>query len=354
MTIENETTGSVEEAEEFGKEPAAEETPALSNREAMERAIAERRETREKAEASVQASEQPSKEKVKEAVAAEVEPPSEFSAAGKKAWKDGDVLGVQKEYRRIHDDRTRELTRAQRAEKEALESVRPWRDLGDKMAPYIKARGKEGVSPEQAMMEALALVDSFKSENPAQVKAELKKIGIDLDAPAKPGETQKDDPAIRTLQDSVNALLEEKRQREFGEVKQNFTHAVSNLAALKTRTGEPAFPGFQDSSESGIKFAKELGSLTQDQRFVSGVLRRFPEADFTVIVREAYKYLGGKVSGEPVSVSPQSQQKHIERSRRAAASTPGRVASRNDSSNLVGKLSNRAALAKALDESRGH
>ena len=69
---------------------------------------------------------------------------------------------------------------------------------------------------------------------------------------------------------------------------------------------------------------------------------------------EAYKHLGGKVSGDPVEVSKETQSKHIEKSRRAAASTPGGVQRRNDSSNLIGKLSNRAALVRALEEQREH
>ena len=339
-----------EVAEQPRSEP--EKAEGLSNRDALQQAITEKRTPQKEAPERPESAE-PTRNEVKQAVAADPEPPSEFSAAGKKAWADKDVAGIQKEFRRIHDARTQEVTRAQRAEREAHEKVKPWVSLGEKAAPYIAARGKEGVSPDQAIMEALALIDSFKSENPATVKAELKKLGIDLD---KEGSTPSkgDDESIRALQDSVNALLQDKKQQEFEKIAGTFSNSISTLAALKTRTGEPAFPGFQDSSEAGIEFARELGSLTKEPLFQKLVLRRFPDADHTVLVREAYIHLGGKVSGDPVKVSPQETQKHIEKSRRAAASTPGRVVTRNESSNLTGKLSNRAALARALAESREH
>lgn len=329
----------------------------LTTREALEKAVAEVRKPsaaagETKSESGAAAT--PSKAAVKDAIADRPEPPSEFSAAGKKAWSDGDVVGVQKEFRRIHDARTQEITRAQRAEREAVERSRVWKELGDKAAPYIQARGKDGVSPEKAIMEALALVDSLKGEKPSVVKAELKAIGIDLDAADSGGAgvSREEQSKIDALQKTVEALVEDKRAQQVNAVRGIFSESISTLAALKNRTGEPVFPDFQDESEAGMKFAYELGSLTKDTRFQEGVLRRFPDADHTVLVREAYKYLGGKVSGEPVKVSPEATQKHLEKSRRAAASTPGRSASRDDSSNLVGKLSNRAALAKAFRDVR--
>jgi hypothetical protein len=352
------------------QEPApVEETPAapapaaeapkesLSNRAALEKAISEKREVRSDAGVAENRApsepNQPTKQEVKEAVAAGVEAPAEFNALERKAWEAGDVAGIQKAFRRVHDSRTQEITRAQRAEREALEGSKPWKDIASKAAPYIAARGKEGVTPEQAIMEALALIDSFKSENPQNVKAELKKIGIDLDA--KPQEQKQIDPEVLSrLQAVENTLQEKERQQQFAALSQTFGQSIANLAALKTRTGEAAFPGFQDSSEAGIQFARELGSLTQEPLFQKLVLRRIPNATHVDLVREAYIQLGGKVAGDPVKVSPEAQQKHLEKSRRAAASTPGRVVARNDSSNLVGKLGRRAALQRALEEHREH
>jgi len=323
----------------------------MSNREALEKALIEKRETPD--DEPKQAA--PTVKEVKQAVADEPEPPAEFSAAGKKAWQEKDITGIQKEFRRIHDARTQELSRAQTEERKAREEGKTYRELAKMAAPYIEARGQDGVTPEKAIMEALALINEFKKGDPATVKAELKKVGIDLDK--APGTTATIPDEIKAeiagLRSTVDSVIKEKEAQNFQKIVQTFDTVFTKLTSEKTRTGETVFPDLLDNSEKGKQFARELGSLTQDQRFQAGVLRRFPDADLTVVVREAYKYLGGKVSGEPVKVS-ESNQKHIDKSRRAAASAPGRVAVRNDSSNLVGKLSKRAALARALEESREH
>lgn len=336
-------------------EQTVQETPkfdGLSNRDALEKAVEIVRDGKEV---------EPTRAEVKEAVQADIEPPSEFSKEGKEAWRRKDVFAIQKEYRRIHDARTAEITRAQRAEREAREiadrernEAKTWRDLGKMAAPYIEARGAEGVSPDKAIMEALALIQEFKKGDPATVKSELKKIGIDLDKAPSQTPTPSRDPKFETLLSTVEELKRDKDEQQFQKTVQTFDTIFQSLTSQKTRTGDPVFPDLLDNSETGIAFARELGSLTQDQRFRAGVLRRFPDADLTVVVREAYKYLGGRVSGEPVKVSTQSNQQHLQRSRRAAAATPGRTAPRIDDSNLSGKLSNRAALKKAFELHRGH
>lgn len=356
-TIQDVVSGG-ESIEQPIAEPTPQEAPepkgeGLSNREALQRAISEKREPatigEEKKEALTDTS---TKAEIKEAVAESPEPPSEFNNQEKDAWKKGDVNGIQKAFKRLSDSRTKEITRAQKAEREALEKARPWQRLGEVAEPYIKAQGDLGITPDQALINALALVNAMKAENknPAVIKAELKKNGIDLDAE---GSTAPDQSKIDTLQKTVDALVEEREAQVYTQVRGVFANAFEKLATQKTRTGEPVFPDLFDASESGQKFAADIGSLTKDPRFVQGVTRRFPDADHSVLIREAYKYLGGRVSGEAVTVST-NDQKHVEKSRRAAASTPGRVATRNESSNLVGKLSNRAALARALAESREH
>lgn len=341
-------------AENTEAEAVTDKFDGMSNRDALEKAIQERRDAREEPkEKRAVATPTPTNKEVKDAVAADVEPPSEFSAAGKKAWAEKDIAGIQKEFRRIHDSRTAEIVRAQNAERTAKQEAKTWRDLGEMAAPYIEARGAEGVTPQQAMMEALALIQEFKKADPSTVKAELKKIGIDLDAApgaAAKKETPQVDPVLLERLSGVEKFIGEQQQRELTQV---FAQSINALASLKTRTGEPVYPGFHDTSESGIEFAKELGSLTREPLFISLVRRRFPEATHMDFVREAYIQLGGKVSGDPVRVSAENP-KQIEKSRRAAASTPGRAVVRNDASNLVGKLSNRAALARALEESREH
>ena len=100
----------------------------LSRREAIAKAIEDHREpVEEKPDPA------PTKEEVKQAVDPDPEPPSEFSASGRDAWAKKDIRGIQAEYKRIHDGRTQELTRAQRAEKEALDRVKPATQLVEKV-----------------------------------------------------------------------------------------------------------------------------------------------------------------------------------------------------------------------------
>lgn len=327
----------------------------LPNREALHESIKIHREGKDIAEVKA-----PTTTDVKEAVAEDINPPSGFSKEASEAWKRKDIPAIQKEYRRIYDARTIEITRAQtaeskfkaEAEKERAEAT-TWRDLGKMAAPYIEARGLEGVTPQAAMMEALALVNEFKKGDPSAVKAELKKIGIDLDKAPENRATASTipDPKIEALQATVETLQKKEEQREAHRLIQTFDTVFAKMNSEKTRTGDPVFPDLLDTSEEGSKFAEELGSLTYDKRFQAGVVRRFPNADIETVIREAYKYLGGKVSGEAVKVSTKSNQEHIDKSRRATAAIPGRTApiNRSEIENLRGKLSNRAAYRKARE-----
>lgn len=327
----------------------------LSNRDALEAAISEKRQVSEEAK-PIATEQNITNKEIKQAVDADIQPPAEFSAAGKKAWAEKNLSEIQKEYARIHTARTQEITRAQRAEREAREDAKTWRELGKMAAPYIEARGQQGVTPQQAMMEALALIQEIKKGDPSSIKSELKKIGIDLDSQNSHSSTAKnfDDSKINTLQERLERLESERENQRIQTLAITYDNVFKKVISEKTRTGETVFPDLLDNSEKGIEFAKELGSLTQDQRFQAGVLRRFPDADLSTVVKEAYKYLGGKVAGESVTVSPENNTTHIVKSRRAAASTPGGIVKRNDPSSLIGKLSARAALARALEEQQEH
>jgi hypothetical protein len=339
-------------------EQPVEETPkydGLSNREALTEAMKIHRDGKEP--------EQPTRAEVKQAVQDDPEPPAGFSREGVEAWKRKDITAIQKEFRRIHDARTVEVTRAQTAEKQARaeaererQEAKTWRELGKMAAPYIEARGQEGITPDKAIMEALALINEFKKGDPATVKSELKKIGIDLDkAPSQPSAAVPPELAqkIETLQQVAEEYKREKEEHKFQQIVSTFDSVFGRMLSQKTRTGETVFPDLLDNSDAGQRFASELGSLAADARFQAGVRRRVPDATFDTIVVEAYKYLGGKVSGEPAKVSTPSNQ-HLQRSRRASAASPGRTAPRVNDSNLSGKLSNRAALQKAFEIHRGH
>jgi len=306
----------------------------------------------------------PTTKEVKKELAEEVEPPAEFSAAGKKAWKDKDIAGIQKEYRRVHDGRTQEIGRLQTESRKAREEAErekkeasTWRELGKRAAPYIEARGKEGVTADQAILEALRLIDAFKNADPATAKAELKAIGIDLDSTAGkkasaeiPDEYKKE---LSDLRSELNSIKQKEEEQTYKNVAGVFNSVFGKMGSEKNRVGENLYPDLQDSSEEGMVFAKRLGSFAFNPEFQAGVKRRFPDADFEKVVREAYSAAGGRVSGEVAKVSESNQGK-IDRSRRAAASTPGRVAPQKDTSSLIGKLSIEEATRQAYRDHQEH
>lgn len=335
------------------------EAPAESVEQAVEAAESEGLSTREAIQEAIKIHSEPAKEappaevptakQVAQAVDDDLEPPAEFSAAGKNAWKSKDVRGIQQEFKRIHDSRTTEITRAQRAEREALAVAKPAKELADRVRNYLSVRGEDNLPDEVKIAQALQLVDEMRKRDGDSVRAELLKMGIDLDKKGARADSADNNSELTSLRETVLELKKDKDAQEFNRTIQTFDSAFQTLTSQKTRSGEPLFPDLLDTSDEGKALAHEIGSLTRDDRFQAGVLRRFPDADFTTVVREAYKYAGGKVSSDTVTVSSASNQQQIERSRRAAAANPGRTAPRVNESSLKGKLSNRAALEKAWE-----
>jgi hypothetical protein len=323
------------------------EPNSLSPREALAHAISE-----SKAEVKAERAEVPTAKEVKAAVDIDPDPPAEFSAKGKDAWKNKDIRGIQEEYKRVNADARREMTRAQEAERAALGKTKTAEDLVNNVQTYLKLRGEDGPTEAQ-IAEAVKLVAEFRKHkgNPALLKKELQAIGIDLDAPPAAAEVESE--KITTLQERLERLERDKEAQVYERVAQTFSAVYQNLVSQKNRTGDPVFPDLLDNSEKGMQFGRDLGSVTQDQRFQAQVLRRFPEADLSVFVREAYKYLGGRVADDSATVSKNNPQ-HIQKARRAAASSPGKTVSTEGSSALMGKLSNRAALKKAIELSKEH
>lgn len=335
----------VEEVKPEGDKPKV----FADKREALRQAIADHK-------GETEAKEAPTKIEVKAAVQADPEPPSEFSTAGKKAWKEKDISGIQKEYNRINTLRVQEVTRAQASEKKAVEESKSWQDIDVIAKPYIDEAMSRGMTRAQAVSNAFALIGALKKADPEVTKAELKRAGIDLDKSpstptlALPPELEK---KIEGMQAFQKSLQDKEEARELSLKVQSFDEAFTKLKTLKNRTGEPVLPDLEldHNTKEGELFFRRLGSRAQDPEFQALVLSRFPEADFTVIVSEAYKSVLGRVSGNPAQVSKSNPQQ-LNKSRRAAASTPGRNVSRTENSNLVGKLGKREALRQAIRDHR--
>lgn len=336
--------------EQVVEEAAESKTELLGNREAMAKALSQER---EQVEAKVEA-EAPTKTEVKAAVDADIEPPAEFSAKGKEAWKNKDIRGIQEEYKRVATSRLQELDRERSARTKAETEAKQAREYSDAIKPYIEDRLiNEGVPKEKAALDAIKLAHALRTDK-AAAKVELEKLGFKFAADDGTAQPIVDDSKIITLQERLERLERDKEAQIFQTTSQAFAKTFDSLTSLKTRTGDNVFPDLLDNSEKGIDLAKRVGSRTKQPEFQEMVARRFPEADFNVLVREAYIWEGGRVAGEPVQVSPKQNQQHIEKSRRAAASTPGRVVSKGGSDSLIGKLSNKAALKKAIELETEH
>lgn len=322
----------------------------LSLKDATRKAIEVVRERESDTKEAEKPSESPTKTEVKQDLADDLEPPSTFNKEEKEAWRNKDIPSIMKAYRRLEGLRTQEVTRAQREAYTARQEAKQWLDLNPVAKPYVEARAKEGITFHQAIKEALEVVSALRSTKPAEIKEALRNAKIDLDS-AEATDKKVDDSPLHDRISSLERIIE---NQEVGKLANAYDQVFKDLGSLKTRTGEAAFPefNFRDGDEEGMRLASAIGSSVRDPGFQAGVRRRIPDADFKTLVLEAYKYNGGKVSGQPTDVSPEKNQKHVERARRAASSTPARQVSRNDRSNLVGKLSPKAALRQALIDYR--
>lgn len=334
---------------------------SMSNSGALKEAIKIHTAPKEEANTPEKLASAPTNKEVQAAVEADIDPPPGFNREGVEAWKKGDIKGIQKEFKRLRDGGIQEISRAngeadraRLAERKAREEAKSSQDIDIIAKPFIDAAIARGQTRAQAISNVFGLVSALQKADPDTAKAELKNIGIDLDK-AK-GQTVVSNPALEAkidaLQKRQDDLEKEKETREYNQLAQTFDSVFKNLSALKTRTGEPVFPDLLDTSEEGNEFFRRIGSRTKDPYFRNKVLSRFPDADFTVLVREAYKAEMGRISGEPVQASSNKQQ--IDKSRRAAASTPGRIVTRNEHSNLIGKLGNKEAIRAARAYHREH
>ena len=343
----------VEEIQEAGQLPLVEEEePAgLSRREAMEKAMEKHGNPFDDKEPSGPVEEEPAtKEEVREELDTWPDAPAEFNKAEKEAYAKKDVDAVVKAYRRIHDDRTKAISRTQteanqlkqQAERDRREAEM-WRE---QLGPYAN----DEIKPQQA----LKLVKTLRESNPQEIRKEFEKLGIDLDgsAPASAGAIPTEvQQTITALQEQVNSLTMNTETQQREQAIKAFDVAFNKMTEEKSRTGEPVFPDLEldGSSEEGKQFFASVGSFAMDPRFQAGVMRRIPDADWNTIVREAYKTAGGRVSENAAKVSQENPEK-IKTSRRAAGSAPGRTPAPSTTNGLKNKLSRKDALRQAWKE----
>ena len=278
----------------------------------------------------------------------EMEAPAEFSTAEKEAFKSGNIKEINRAWSRVSNNRRQELQRLQNERSRETQDNKTWKDLVDVAKPYIEARGKEGVDPRAAVMEALNFINEVKT-NPREAKAAIDALtgGRMEELENKDNLTKTENSELRALQTQVQSLILEKEQVKHNNLVDHLDSAFNNLSTRKTSSGERQFPEIENTP-SGIELAAKIGAWIRKPDFRETVLQRIPEATTEDFVVEAYKFLGARIAVDSQSSQPTRNQQQINRSRLAASSTPGRSASSQGSGNKG--LSRRAAYAKALED----
>lgn len=246
----------------------------------------------------------------------EVEPPAEFSAEGKDAWRRGDRKGIHAEYRRIHEARTRELSRLQ-TETHTL------RQMSQTIAPYLEAAGLKGKDPTRAIMESVAVVNEIR-KNPREALAKIAEArGIKVQfGDDGSGQNAPASPEISDLRNQVQALTSKLQADEVRRLAMQFDEVFGSMRSATNGAGEPMFPDLTPD-DRGRALAMRIGSLVRSRDFVAAVRSRIPGASLRDLVVEAYRWHGGRVS-ESAGTRSLTDNEQIERARRAASSQPGR------------------------------
>lgn len=228
------------------------------------------------------------------------------------------------------------------------------KDIVKEITPFLKTRGDKGPTHTQ-VINALKVVNEVDSNTQAAVVSILKAKGIPVPRELEDSAQESaPDPQIATLQEELKTIKDRQAQEDLKNAHARMQKALSDFESDKNAAGATKYPDF-NNTESGINLARNIGSLVRgehphSQGFFAYVEARVSDKSDLSIMREAYKWFGGKVDD---SETPRTQatQKQIMRSSRASSSVPGRGAS-SSSSGPAKKLSRRDALAAALEEHR--
>ena len=253
-----------------------------------------------------------------------LECPAEFTAEGKQAWAKGDISKVQAEFKRLNHARTAEVTRLQTEHSRMSKEYSGLKDLAKLVNPYIEASGQSGKDPTKAIMEAVAVVTEINKDpvKALQAIARLKGIKASIGDGTAPKAEQNED--VRALQSDVSTLRSKLEAQELKETAGYFRNVFESLQAEKNAAGAPKFPALSND-EAGIRLSGKIGSLVRNAEFRQAVQERIPGAGLREFVVEAYRWQGAQVDDSTAPLkSPQSNQEHIAKARRAAASQPGR------------------------------
>ena len=354
-------------------EQSTEEPKGLSRREALEVAIEATKEVksdetktdsaprsgkevanRDARKGNKPAKEQPLAKEVPVPALPSLSAPAEWTTQ-EKADFDGSTRAQQEAALRL--DRSRKTT---------LETIRreagelQWsKDVVKQLEPFLKVRGGKEPTHTQ-IIKALEVVNQIDADPKSALAQILQAKGITV--PKELLETDNGAPKaiaekITPFQTRIDALenrlaFEENQKR--GSV---YSQAFDSLEKEKNAAGTPKFPDF-NNTEAGIKLAGQIGSLVGgnsevSKQFIATVKERIPGLDLPTLIKEAYKWHGGRVDESQSAKSQDTQQSHIARSSRAASSVPGGGAQSAGTGSQKKYKSYREAAAAALAELNG-
>lgn len=354
---ENEESQSQLETPEEETQQPEEESKGLSARDALEVAFeAHKEDDSDDADDDLVVEDTPEEDEPEP-----IEPPSEWEKAEKEEFAKL-PRAAQEATLNLHRKRVK-AQEGIKAEKEAVtrerQELEAYKQLADQSAPFIKAMGIKD-PPAVAINKSLTLwADMLKDPDGTYLKikkAQGQDVPQEVLKHLRQGEQQLN-PEVESLREQVNSLTMKETQRETEQKSRQLVDQWSIFEGTQNAAGKPRFPDIQnDSGESGLELSSKIGSLVGgrtalSKEFITNAQARFPGLTYPQLFEMAYRYYGGRVD-DSQQEQPRSQdsQAHLARSRRAAASTPGRSQVSAPNGGLKKFGTTREAYAAALAE----
>lgn len=364
----NELPGNVDTAKEQAHRPdggnagkkgdgdRVSESPGLSLRDAAEVALAASKtdaelakENRAKALAEVaQGTEQP-----------ELHPPHDFNAKEIADFRALSRIGQEAQIR-LYESRkakTAEFAREGQRLKEEREKLAPYQEIATNLTPFIQAMGTDMSSP-VAIQKALAAWQKFEKDAGPEAAAEYleakghKDLANEIRNRApKTSTPQADDPKISSLQKDLDTVKNSLAARDQAEVHRLVNAEFNAFESEKNAASGSKYPDIIGDGEQAQRLRSQIAHLTLGNNpasvaFIQGCKDRIPGLTFQNLLREAYRFYGGKV--DESDAKPQNIKNH----QRANAIQPGRGAQNGVRREAKQFDSLRDAAQAALDEIR--
>ncbi len=327
-------------------------TEGLSRRDALEVAIEATKDTSEEDApgASVETTEE-------EVAPDALQAPSEWSKEEKEDFQNSSRK-AQEAALRLHSKRQSLFSEVQRdralvnKEKEELRSLR---DLSSAMEPYLKAVGVKKPT-EVALKEALGMWKEFNEGDPREAAAAyLEAKGVEVPQGLVNQERKETTTKNTDLQNRLSQLENVISAGQAQAVSQILGNAWNLFETEKNAAGKPTFPDIASDSDQAKRLAGSIGSLVSgktdlSKQFIALARERIPNLDYRGLLKEAYRYLGGKVDDSSQSSRSQDSQKHLVNTGRASLSKPGRGAAIESSGDVKKFKTRREAIAAAYQQ----